>query len=43
MPIGNTNILKQINVSEFIKKNSVSFVIWEFGRVANRNEGKLSF
>ena len=34
MPIGNTNIHKQINVSEFIYKPG-SFVFCEFNRVAS--------
>ena len=42
MPIGNTNIHKEINVPEFIE-NSVSFVFWEFNRVANEMMAKLSF
>jgi hypothetical protein len=39
MPIGNTNIHKQINVSDSLI-NAVSFVFCEFNRVASYNEGK---
>jgi len=39
MPIGNTNIHIQINVSEYINR-LFSFLFCEFNRVASRNEGK---
>ena len=40
MPIGITNIHKQINVSEFINI-SVSFAFCELNRVARWNKGKI--
>ena len=41
MPIGITNIHKQINVSKFI--NKLVFVFCEFNRIANKMMAKLSF
>jgi len=39
MPIGNTNIHVQINVTEFINKLNLIYFC-EFKRVASRNKGK---
>jgi len=39
MPIGNTKIHIQINISEFINR-LVSFLFCEFNRVTSWNEGK---
>jgi len=39
MPIGSTNIHKQINVPEFINKPSF-ICVFELKRVASRNESK---